>query len=29
VVAGSGAPEPLIGHYRTLGLLVEEARAAR
>jgi adenylate kinase len=29
VVAGSGAPEPLIGHYRTLGLLVEEAGAAR
>jgi adenylate kinase len=29
VVAGSGAPEPVVGHYRTLGLLVEEALAAR
>ena len=28
-VAGSGAPEPLVGHYRTLGLLLEEACAAR
>jgi adenylate kinase len=29
VVAGSGAPEPVVGHYRTLDLLVEEALAAR
>ena len=29
VVAGSGAPGPLVGHYRTLGLLLEEAVAAR
>jgi len=29
VIAGSGAPEPIVGHYRTLGLLVEEAVAAR
>jgi adenylate kinase len=29
VVAGSGAPGPVIGHYRTLGLLWEEASAAR
>jgi adenylate kinase len=29
VIAGSGAPEPVVGHYRTLGLLVEEAVAAR
>jgi adenylate kinase len=28
-VAGSGAPEPVVEHYRTLGLLVEEAFAAR
>jgi adenylate kinase len=28
-VAGSGAPEPVVGHYRTLGLLLEEACAAR
>jgi adenylate kinase len=28
-VAGSGAPEPVVEHYRTLGLLVEEAVAAR
>jgi adenylate kinase len=28
-VAGSGAPEPVVGHYRTLGLLVEEAAATR
>ena len=27
VVAGSGAPEPLVGHYRTLGLLMEGAGA--
>jgi adenylate kinase len=26
-VAGSGAPEPVVGHYRTLGLLHEEAPA--
>ena len=26
-VAGSGAPEPLVGHYRTLGLLMEGAGA--
>jgi adenylate kinase len=26
-VAGTGAPEPLVGHYRTLGLLVEGAAA--
>jgi adenylate kinase len=29
VVAGPGAPEPLVGHYRTLGLLIGEAVAAR
>jgi adenylate kinase len=29
VVAGGGAPEPVVGHYRTLGLLMEEAVAAR
>jgi adenylate kinase len=29
VVAGSGAPEAVVGHYRTLGLLQEEACAAR
>jgi adenylate kinase len=29
VFAGSGAPEPVVGHYRTIGLLVEEAVAAR
>jgi adenylate kinase len=28
-VAGSGAPGPVVGHYRTLGLLVEGACAAR
>jgi len=28
-VAPSGAPGPVVGHYRTLGLLVEEAGAAR
>ena len=28
-LAGSGAPEPVVGHYRTLGFLVEEAVAAR
>ena len=28
-VAGSGAPEPVVGHYRTLGLLMEGAGAAR
>jgi adenylate kinase len=28
-VAGSGASGPVVGHYRTLGLLVEEAVAAR
>jgi adenylate kinase len=28
-LAGSGAPEPVVGHYRTLGLLMEEAVAAR
>jgi len=28
-VAGSGAPGPIVEHYRTLGLLVEEAIAAR
>ena len=28
-VAGSGAPGPLVGHYRTLGLLLEEACPAR
>jgi adenylate kinase len=27
VVAGSGASGPVIGHYRTLGLLLEEAGA--
>jgi adenylate kinase len=27
VVAGDGAPEPLVGHYRTLGLLMEGAGA--
>ena len=27
-LAGSGAPEPVAGHYRTLGLLVEGAVAA-
>jgi adenylate kinase len=26
-VAGPGAPEPLVGHYRTLGLLFEGAAA--
>lgn len=26
-VAGSGAPEPVVGHYRTLGLLMEGAGA--
>jgi adenylate kinase len=26
-VAGSGAPEPIVGHYRTLGLLMEGAGA--
>jgi adenylate kinase len=26
-VAGSGAPGPVVGHYRTLGLLVEGAGA--
>jgi adenylate kinase len=29
VAAGTGAPEPVVGHYRTLGLLMEEAVAAR
>jgi adenylate kinase len=29
VVAGSGAPETVVGHYRTLGLLSEAAGAAR
>jgi adenylate kinase len=29
VVAGSGAPEALVGHYQTLGLLWEEAGATR
>jgi len=28
VYAGNGAGEPVVGHYRTLGLLVEEASAA-
>jgi len=28
-VAGSGAPGPVVEHYRTLGLLLEEAAAAR
>ena len=28
-VAGSGAAGPVVGHYRTLGLLVEGACAAR
>ena len=28
-VAGSGAPGAVVGHYRTLGLLVEEAFSAR
>ena len=28
-VAGPGAPGPVVEHYRTLGLLVEEAVAAR
>ena len=28
-VAGTGAPEPGVEHYRTLGLLLEEASAAR
>jgi adenylate kinase len=28
VVAGNGAPGPLVEHYRTLGLLVEEASSA-
>ena len=28
-VAGSGAPEPVVGHYRTLGLLSDVACAAR
>jgi adenylate kinase len=27
-VAGTGAPLPVVGHYRTLGLLVEGASAA-
>jgi hypothetical protein len=26
-VAGSGAHGPVVGHYRTLGLLLEEAGA--
>jgi len=29
VAAGSGAPEPVVEHYRTLGLLVEGAVASR
>jgi adenylate kinase len=29
VVAGPGAPEGVVGHYRTLGILEEEACAAR
>jgi len=29
VVAGSGAPEALVGHYQTLGLLWEGAGATR
>ena len=29
VVAGSGAPGPVVGHYRTVGLLIEEALAAQ
>jgi adenylate kinase len=29
VVAGAGAFEPVVEHYRTLGLLTEEAGAAR
>ena len=28
VVAGSGAPAPVVGHYRTLGLLLGGAGAA-
>jgi adenylate kinase len=28
-VAGNGAPEPVVEHYRTLGLLVEAAGAPR
>jgi adenylate kinase len=28
-VAGNGAPEPVIGHYRTLGLLNEAPAAQR
>jgi adenylate kinase len=28
VVAGSGAPEPVVEHYRTLGLLFEGASSA-
>jgi adenylate kinase len=28
-VAGSGAPGPVVEHYRTLGLLLEEAVAVR
>ena len=28
-VAGPGAPGPVVEHYRTLGLLLEEAGAAR
>jgi adenylate kinase len=28
-LAGSGAPEPVVGHYRTIGLLSEEALAAK
>jgi hypothetical protein len=28
VVAGSGAPEPVVEHYRTLGLLFEGAISA-
>jgi adenylate kinase len=28
-VAGSGASEPVVGHYRTLGLLLEEAGDTR
>jgi adenylate kinase len=28
VLAGSGAPGPVVEHYRTLGLLIEEAGAA-
>ena len=29
VAAGTGAPEAVVGHYRTLGVLDEEACAAR